>query len=408
MKWSWRVGQLAGIELRIHATSLLLLGWVWTSYWMASKCMQAMLAGIGFIVGLFVCVVLHELGHAVAARRFGIQTRDITLLPIGGVARLERMPDEPQQELWVALAGPAVNVVIAAVLCVWLALTHGWAPLSQLTIAAGSFGERLLLANLSLAAFNLMPAFPMDGGRVLRALLASRMSYPKATQMAASTGQALALVLGFIGLFTNPVPLFIGLFVWIGASQEAGAVQIRLTLSGTPARAAMLTDFDELQSGDTLADAVRLTLRGSQHDFPVMEEGGVTGILTRADLLVALAKYGQDHPLTAVMRREFLTAESTEMLEIVFQRLQECDCHTMPVVRDGRLVGLITMDNLGEYLLTEVELQKRQPRSGLVSRMLGRGEKQPAGRRRQQIAALRRLSFSRGIKGTSSHKLPEA
>jgi CBS domain-containing protein len=234
-----------------------------------------------------------------------------------------------------------------------------------------------LLANLSLAAFNLIPAFPMDGGRVLRALLASRMAYPKATQMAASTGQALALVLGFIGLFTNPMLLFIGLFVWIGASQEAGAVQTRATLSGTPAQAAMLTDFDELQSGDTLADAVRLTLRGSQHDFPVMEEGRVTGILTRTDLLVALAKYGQDHPLTAVMRREFLTAESTQMLEIVFQRLRECDCHTMPVVRDGRLVGLITMDNLGEYLLIEAALQKRQPRTGLVSRMLGRGEKQP-------------------------------
>jgi len=369
MKWSWKVGQLAGIELRIHATFVLLLGWVWASYWIAGKSMEAMLAGVGFIVALFACVVLHEMGHALAARKFGIQTRDITLLPIGDVARLERMPEEPRQELWVALAGPAVNAAIAALLGGWLALTHGWAPFSQLSVVSGSPVESLLLANFSLALFNLIPAFPMDGGRVLRAVLASRMTFARATRMAASTGQALAMVFGFVGLFTNPILLFIGLFVWIGASQEAGAVQTRSALSGTPAQAAMLTDFEELQSSDTLADAVRLTLRGSQHDFPVLVAGRVTGILTRTDLLVALAAYGQDHPVTAVMRREFLIAESTEMLEIVFQRLQECECHTMPVVRDGRLVGLITMDNLGEYLLIEAALQKREPRSGLVRRV---------------------------------------
>src|SRR4029077_7683661 len=251
----------------------------------------------------------------------GIQTRDITLLPIGGVARLERMPEEPKQELLVALAGPAVNVVIAVVLYGWLALTQGWAPFSQLSVASGPFVERLLLVNISLVLFNLIPAFPMDGGRVLRALLAARMTYPKATQLAASVGQGLALVFGFIGLFTNPMLIFIGLFVWIGASQEAGAVQMKSALSGTPAQAAMLTDFEELQSGDTLADAVRLTLRGSQHDFPGVEHGRDTGILTRTDRVVALAEYGQRQPVTAVMRREFLTAESTEILEIVFQRL---------------------------------------------------------------------------------------
>ena len=231
MKWSCKVGQLAGIELRIHATFLLLLGWVWANYWLAGKTMQAMLAGAGFIAALFASVVLHEMGHALAARKFGIQTRDITLLPIGGLARLQRMPEEPRQELWVALAGPAVNVAIAAILVAGLALTHGWAPFSQLSVVSGSLVERLLLANISLVLFNLIPAFPMDGGRVLRAVLASRMTYARATRIAASTGQALAMVFGFVGLFTNPMLLFIGLFVWIGASQEAGAVQTRSALS---------------------------------------------------------------------------------------------------------------------------------------------------------------------------------
>jgi Zn-dependent protease/CBS domain-containing protein len=371
MKWSWKVGRLAGIDLRIHATFLLLLGWVWWSYWMAGKSMEAMLAGVAFIVALFACVVLHELGHAITARTFGIPTRDITLLPIGGVARIERMPEDPKQELWVALAGPAVNVVIGAVLYCWLTLTHGWAPFTNLTVISGPFVERLLLANIWLVLFNLIPAFPMDGGRVLRALLASRMTYTKATQVAASVGQGLAFVFCFLGLFTNPMLLFIGLFVWIGATQEAGATQMKSALAGTPASAAMLTDFKELMSSDTLADAVRLILRGSQSDFPVVENGRVIGILTRIDLLRTLAEHGQDHSVARAMRQEFLVAEPNEMLAIAFHRLQSCDCHTMPVVDNGRLVGLITMDNLGEYLLIEAAIQKRGIRSGPLNRILG-------------------------------------
>ena len=368
MKWSWKIGQLAGIDLRIHVTFLLLLGWVLVSYWMAGKSMDAMLAGMAFIVALFACVVFHEMGHALVARKYDIQTRDITLLPIGGVARLERLPEEPKQEFLVALAGPAVNLAIAALLYAWLTLTHQWEPFSRLGIVAGPFVERLLMANIWLLLFNLIPAFPMDGGRVLRALLESRMTYPKATQLAAAAGQALAFTLGFVGLFTNPILLFTGLFVWIGASQEACAAQIKSALSGTPASAAMLTEFETLWCSDTLADAVRMTLSGSQNDFPVLDRERVVGILTRTDLLVALADFGHDHPVMSVMRRAFLIAEPAEMLEMAFQRLQECDCHTMPVIHDGRMVGLITMDNLGEYLLIEAALQERGGNPGRVQR----------------------------------------
>jgi Zn-dependent protease/CBS domain-containing protein len=358
MMWSWKIGKLAGIDLRIHATFLLLLGFVAASHWIAGKSLDAALGGIWFILALFGCVVLHELGHALMARKYGIPTRDITLLPIGGVARLERMPEKPGQELWVALAGPAVNVVIAAGLFAWLALTGDWAPLAQLHIAAGPFAERLLAANVWLVAFNLIPAFPMDGGRVLRALLASWMEYPRATQIAAGVGQGLAFVLGLIGLFGNPMLLFIALFVWIGASQEASATQMKAAIARTPIQAAMLSDFRQLDAGDTLADAVRLTLQGSQRDFPVVEQGRVSGVLTQADLLAALAEHGDDYPVAAVMRREFLTADYTEMLETAFQRLQECDCHTMPVVHEGRLTGLLTMDNLGEYFLIQSARKK--------------------------------------------------
>jgi Zn-dependent protease/CBS domain-containing protein len=341
MTWSWKIGQPSGIDLRIHATFLLFLGWVWATYWIAGKSVSAMLAGAGFAAALFVCIALHELSHTVAARLLSVRVKDITLLPIGGVPLLERVPEDPRRELWVALAGPAANVAIAAVL-------YGW-----LVFSRGPFVERLFLANLALALFNLIPAFPLDGARVLRALLASRVAYASATRLAASAGQGLALAFGFIGLFTSPLLVFVGLILWIGANQEASAAQMRSALSSTPVRAAMLTEFDELWGGDTLADAVRLALHGSQHDFPVVEHGRVKGILTRNDLLVALAEHGQDYPLSAVMRREFMVADADEMLDLVFRRLRLCSCHTMPVLHDGRLVGLMTMENLGEYLLAE-------------------------------------------------------
>ncbi len=263
MKWSWKLATVAGIGLYVHATFFLLLAWIGITYWLAGGSAAA-LSGIAFILALFACVVLHELGHALTARRYGIQTRDITLLPIGGVSRLERIPDDPRQEVWVSLAGPAVNVVIAAALYAWLLFSQTLRPLSALTMAGGPFLERLLLVNVSLAVFNLLPAFPMDGGRVLRALLAMRMDYVRATQVSAHVGQAMALVFGLIGLFSNPFLVFIALFVWIGAAQEASMVQMRTALSGIPVSRAMLTNFQTVAPVDAAKRVLELILAGSQ------------------------------------------------------------------------------------------------------------------------------------------------
>jgi Zn-dependent protease/predicted transcriptional regulator len=366
MKWSWRIGRFAGIDVYIHTTFLLLVAFFGFTYWQQTRTLSGTLEGIAFLLALFLSVVLHEYGHALTARRYGIKARDITLLPIGGVARLERMPDKPLQELWVALAGPTVNIVIAVALFIYLGLSRTIIPLTGMTLTSGPFFERLLGVNLSLVVFNLIPAFPMDGGRVLRALLALRLDYVRATQIAATIGQGLAFLFGIIGLFGNPMLIFIALFVWIGAQQESSMVQMKSTLGGIPVRQAMLTEFKVLRPLDTLQQAVDHILAGTQQDFPVLEEERVVGVLTRSDLLTALSRHSEAIRVNAVMRRNFETVHPGDMLEAASIRLQACGCPVFPVLQDGRLVGLLTMENIGEFLMIKSALELRNLRNNTI------------------------------------------
>ena len=357
MKWSWKIGAVAGIGVYVHATFLLLIGWVALSYWLQGGNLATVLAGVGFILALFACVVLHEFGHALTARRFGIRTRDITLLPIGGVARLERMPEIPVHELWVALAGPAVNLVIAGLLLLPLLASGIAQPLAGLSLTGGSFIGRLVVVNLLLLGFNMIPAFPMDGGRVLRALLATRMEYTQATQIAATLGQGIAFLFGLVGLFTNPFLVFTALFVWIGAAQEASMVQMRSALGGIPVTRAMITEYQVLTPEEPLTRAIQMVITGTQQDFPVVQDGTIAGVLTQGDMLHALAQGQQNSRVREVMRSKFEVIDASEMLERASTRLQECDCHTLPVTQGGRLVGLLTMENLGEFLMIKAALE---------------------------------------------------
>ena len=358
MRWQWKLGTFAGIDVYVHATFLLLIGWVGYSYWLQHGTLAKVAEGIAFILALFLCVVLHEYGHALTARKYGIKTRDITLYPIGGVARLERLPDKPIEELWVALMGPAVNLLIAAILFAILYLSGGSTSMTNLTLTSGSFLARLMTVNISLVLFNLIPAFPMDGGRVLRALLAMRLEYVRATQIAANVGQGLAFLFGFIGLFNNPFLLFIAFFVWIGASQEASMVQMRNSLSGIPVTRAMLTDFKTLSPRDTLYQVVGLILAGSQHDFPVLDaNGSVIGILERDTFINALSQRGQSVPVVDVMRSDLPSVDSHDMVETALMRLQEVGAKTLPVVHGGQFVGLITTENITEFLMIRSALK---------------------------------------------------
>jgi len=349
MSWSIPIIRLGGIQLRMHVTFLLLI--VWVALVSASAAV--------FVLLLFLCVVLHEFGHAIAAKAYGINTPDITLLPIGGVARLERMPEEPKQELIIAIAGPVVNVIIA--LCLYVVI--GSRELTNPAIVQrGDMLTQLLQINVVLVLFNLLPAFPMDGGRVLRALLASRLSYARATQIAANVGQGFAFVFGFIGLFWNPFLLFIALFVYIGASQEAALAQMRDVSRRFPVSSAMVREFRSLPETATLEEAVDALLATSQHDFPVLDDAGnVAGILTRHDLIAALRKNDATIRVADVMRRDIPTVTTGTRFEEAFRIMQECNCPAVPVL-DGmkRLVGLLTPENVSELMMVQSALPRRR------------------------------------------------
>jgi len=360
MRWAWKIGKLAGIDVYMHATFLLLVGFIVLVNWMQSHNLAQVIFGVSFVLMIFGCVVLHELGHALTARHYGIRTRDIVLLPIGGVARLERMPEDPNQELLVALAGPAVNFVIAGSLFLALGLTGHWPTLRQAETIGWTghdFLPSLVAVNVWLAIFNLIPAFPMDGGRVLRALLAKRMDYTDATHAAAHVGQAIAFVFGFLGLFLDPFLLFIALFVWIGASSEAGMVQMHTSLSGIPVQRAMLSDFHSLQPDETLDQAVQHILSGWQQDFPVVFGDHVLGLLTREDLIRAIAQGGTGLRVRDAMRRDVQAVDSHDMLERAIQVLRQSGCRSLPVEHHGGLVGMLTLENVGEFLMIRSALR---------------------------------------------------
>jgi Zn-dependent protease/predicted transcriptional regulator len=356
MRWSIKLGKLLGIDVYLHFTFLLLLAFLGFVYWRATQNVEAALRGVAFIVALFGCVVLHELGHALMARRYGIKTRDITLLPIGGIARLEKMPEKPMQEFLVALAGPAVNVVIATVLFLGLAATGGFAPMEELGVTGGSFWQRLMLLNVVLVVFNLLPAFPMDGGRVLRALLAMRLGRHRATVIAANVGQVMAILFGIVGFFYNPFLIFIGIFVYLGAQAEAGMVEMQSALEGLRVRDAMMTRFRTLSAQDTLAKAVNELLAGSQQDFPVIENNLPIGMLRRNDLVKALSDGRSDDAVTAGMSRDCETVEETSSLKSAVESMRKRQCTTMPVVSRGLIVGLLTLENITEMIMVNAAM----------------------------------------------------
>jgi Zn-dependent protease/predicted transcriptional regulator len=298
-------------------------------------------------------VLLHELGHAIVASRFGIRTTEIVMFPIGGLSRMER-PLPPTAEIWVSLAGPLVNILLAAGIFGFMIATHETTPVrvSDLIEPNGKSALALLLyGNILLAVFNLLPAFPMDGGRILRALLSYVRPEEEATRTAAWMGRMLAISMGLYGLLGSQFMLvFFALFIYLGAAQESVAALGRTLTHGIPIRAAMITEFHTLDHGCTIRDAANLLLSTSQQDFPIVHGDQVVGLLGRTLLIKSIASEGPDAYVAGVMDREFLAMEpGADLAEVLPLMAQAGRCAL--VMEGAKLKGLLTTDNLSEFLL---------------------------------------------------------
>jgi stage IV sporulation protein FB len=361
MGWSLTIGKFGETKVRLHWSFLLFIAWIASLYFVRAGAAAA-IGGTIFLVLLFACVVLHEFGHILAARHFGVKTPEVLLLPIGGVSRLEHFPEEPRQELVIALAGPAVSLVIG----LGLLLLLGFPPFalsSEGTNLRTVFGQ-LGWINLFLAGFNLLPAFPMDGGRVLRALLASRFGYARGTRIAASAGQVAAAVFGLLGLVSgNVILVLIALFVFLAAGGEAGVAQMRNASLGLTAADVMITEFESLRADQPISEAAELLIRTNQHEFPVVDGKGVLrGGLARADIIKALHR-DPATPVLDAMQSSVPVVTANLNADQLVRHLEERAPMVVVTGADGRPAGIVTWDNMLELMM--IEKARARPSAGL-------------------------------------------
>ena len=362
MKWSFKIGSAFGIELRIHVTFFLIILWAAYVWGVAyNRGWPGAFYGALVIVVLFACVVIHELCHSRMAQHYGAEVASITLLPIGGVSMLKQMPEEPMKEFWVTVVGPASNVVIAIIILPFIYLVPNpvGGPFGALTsanlltgISLQAFVSYMFLINLLLAGFNLIPAFPLDGGRLLRSILARRMTYVRATRIAVLTGQAFAFALGIFGLLTlNPIIIIIAIFVYMGAEAEGAGAEMKNVLSGLKVSQAVTGHVKTVAPDDSLADVVHYVLHEYQEDFPVVKEGRLEGVLTRSHLIKGLHSLGPEGKVGQVMETDFPVVSANAPFSEVYQKMNETRLKAVPVMEDGHLIGMVTLEHLSEVFM---------------------------------------------------------
>ncbi|HMB41203.1 MAG TPA: site-2 protease family protein [Balneolaceae bacterium] len=353
---SLKIGKFAGIRVQIHWTFWLLFLFIGFFVFSREGTFTDLLWYSLFIAGLFICVVLHEFGHALTAKKYGINTRSITLLPIGGLASLKKMPENPKQELLVAVAGPAVNVVIAIILAIFVPVENFLGMEAEALeqelamVDANNFFFYLLTVNIALVLFNIIPAFPMDGGRIFRALLSMKVGRIKATQVASSLGKFLALLFFLYGLFYGIILSVIAVFIWFGAHSENIMIKQIELMKGYKIRDAMITEFTKLKPGDTLESVVNKILATTEKDFLVTENGDIAGILFMSDLSQALKESGKETAVEKVMDTSVSRLEAGADLSTAYRKLNHRNRNFFPVLEDGQIVGVIDMNNINEFL----------------------------------------------------------
>lgn len=355
-RWSLRLVRIGGIDVRVHATFALLLLWVGSVF--VGRGALAARAFLVTLLALFACVVLHELGHALTGRMFGIRTRTITLLPIGGVARLDRTPDRPLHELVIALAGPLVSVALS--LLFYGAARRMNAPFpATIDLASGPLLWKLAWLNASLAVFNLLPAFPMDGGRALRALLAMRLGQLRATAIAARIGQAIALGFMALGALGSPMLILIGIFVFMAAQSELAAVHLDSVLGEVRARNAMIGEFVVLATHEPLAIAADVTAHGFQTDFPLIHAGKLVGTVSQTQLVRALIERGPHARVGDIDFGPLVAVAPNEPLDRVLTQMQAEEASAALVVAGEQLLGIVTLAKIAELVAIRSAMHER-------------------------------------------------
>ena len=356
MRWSFNLGKIFGISFRVHITFLLLLFFVFVSG-LSQKGPSQAATGVLFICAVFVCVLIHELGHSLIARRFGAEVKSITLLPIGGVATIEEGLEKPSQEIVISIIGPFINLAIAGILYLLIGRSVGVLVPTLYPDSVKTFAGGLIGVNIILAIFNLIPAFPMDGGRVLRGIIALKVDYVLATSIAVFIGEAVALIFIFYGIFFNFWLTLIGIFIYLGAGSEKQQVILRTLLSEVPASAAMTTDFRTLRPDEPLSRSLEHVYHGCQEDFPVVGNGGVEGILTRLGVIAAIHEKGVNISAVEAADRDFLSVDPRASLDKVYRQLLTGK-KSVAVVLDGvQLKGMLSLEGISRYFMIRSALK---------------------------------------------------
>lgn len=350
MGGSITLGHIKGIRVAVHWSFFILLAWIAGAKAMEDGAISGVLLEVVFVCVIFLCVLLHELGHALTAARYGVRTRDITLLPIGGVASLEKMPEKPIQEFFVAIAGPLVNVVILLFLLPFMLYVNGWPDeIATIDLTSDSFLLHVAIVNMMLVAFNLIPAFPMDGGRVLRSLLALRLGRLKATRIAALTGQLFAVGFVIFGFFANPMLILIGVFVFMGAQAEWRAVAQDEAFQDVRVGQLITANFRVLHPTQPVREAADALLQDYATDFLVMEEGVVAGVITRDEIIRAFSEGAMEKPVSDFMRGDIPALSVNDPLSNAWSMMRSSGLPLLPVLANGQLEGIVTSENLAEY-----------------------------------------------------------
>jgi len=348
MRWSFQIAKFFGIPIRVHITFFLLLIFIGL-YGSRLQGARSGLFGIVSIILIFLCVIIHEFAHSLVARKYGVKIKDIILLPIGGVSEMEELPSQPKQEINVALAGPLTSIVLSLIFFFAYRLLFPEAKAVNISIFQGNLLLNLFAINLMLAIFNLIPAFPMDGGRVLRGILGLKMGLLQATRVAVGIGEFLAILFFFFGLFFNPWLALIAVFIFLGAEGEKRATELKVEISDVPVRVAMLSNVEAISPDVTLSQVLEKICHGLQQDFPIMEGKEVLGILSRGTFFSALHNHSKETKVREIMSREFTSTSEDAPLSEAFQRMNSEKLSVLPVMQGKIFKGLISLEQIGKY-----------------------------------------------------------